>query len=165
MKNGNLFFVFIFLMLTIMLSDTEESRTSSPKTTLTESSPAQAAKVEKAKELPAKVEVNYIIECEPTSAGNQTAIIYQGSTVIPVSENGLGDNGLPISGIFPTHSDLVFDSGSKKLTLRISSWRAKQVTGFLEISGTKPILMVVEVIPNGAGKFLIHAFPAPSVFI
>jgi len=52
--------------------------------------------------------VNYQIQHGSVYTGDQTPVVYEGIETLEVNENGLGANGLPIMGFFPTHAKLSF---------------------------------------------------------
>lgn len=153
MKNGNgyLFFFFLFLLIGVLFLLSKKDQKSEALEAL---QPVASMKVE------------YQIQYGTIYTGDQTPIIYKGFTSIPIKEgNGIGANGLPISGIFPTHSDLVFNLNGSQATLHIPTLLLDSVTGLLELKDLSRALMTVRVSKKENGAFLIQAFPTPPVHI
>ena len=108
------------------------------------------------------VTVNYEIRYGSIYTGNQTPIFYKGSEKIPIKNDlGVGQNGLPMSGFFPTHSDLTFGLGGYKTILHIPCIIADTVISHLEVPGIKNVVFM-KVVVNKKGSdniIVIRAIP------
>jgi hypothetical protein len=126
-----------------------------------------AVKVEKATSMPrtiSKAVVDYEIEYGTIYTGDQTPIIHKSTLTISENNgNGTGENGLPIMGFGPDHSDITFKLyNGEEATLHIPVLALKQAGGLLEIKNSNGTYMTVEVSKKENGTFFVRAFPAAN---
>jgi hypothetical protein len=118
--------------------------------------PRQSSNMEE----PQKIKVEYEIEYGSFYTGNQTSIFCRGMILMSIKKDfGAGVNGMPISGIFPVHSDLFFEIFGQKAILRVPCSLAGNTVGLLEVDGSNKIPMTIAVAQKSDGYFLVKAFP------
>jgi hypothetical protein len=139
--------IFSILLVIQMFSssDTEEVRVSEAKVTTQ----------------PQFVKVSYQVQYGSIYTGDQTPLIYCGEQKLPIVD-GLGPNGLPIAGYFPTHANLPLALyGGRDATLHVPCMSADSVVSFLDIPGARyPIYLSARVRKGSDGTVFIRATPA-----
>lgn len=109
---------------------------------------------------PKFVRVNYQVQYGSIYTGDQTLLIYRGAQELPIVD-GLGPNGLPIAGYFPTHADLPLSLyGGRNATLHVPCMEAESVNSYLEIRGTRaPVYLSAMVTKGSDGTIFLRAVP------
>lgn len=149
-KDGHLFFFFLFIFVTLIASlQTEEKNESVYKPVKIERIIIKNSDI---------VRVNYEIMYGSFYTGNQTYFLHKGIEVIEVKDLGTGYCGLPITGIFPVHSEITFDYLGHKAKLLISCDTDKP-DGLLQIEGENVASMKVNVSKNSNNSISVDAVP------
>lgn len=104
------------------------------------------------------VKVFYEIEYGTIYTGNQTSVLYKGIDSLKITENGVGECGLPITGYFPTHSEVSFKIWNSPAKLLIAC-ASNKPSGVLKISDyVNSFIMNTEVRKISASEILIKAY-------